>query len=338
MIAEIVSCAVFLAACLAPGFTLRLASSAVVLLVYAKQEYDVLSKKAQEAQVEYETKIGDLRDQISTLEAGLRAAHDQHRAMTAESEGYKAGFHSLKESMHVLSEYTRERVAQNEETITLFNEAQATHTTTINELRQHLAVREAQNRALLRENENYKSGSLYLEGSILTLSEDLANARETVAQHEVEITRFKERNLVLESHVDERDDRIALLSESFDRATSSVIALERKLEQKTKEATDWKDLFERHPDLGVARRYQARQRDSRASDFSNTSELSFPDLLAAQDLEIDQLKVKISECHAQLAMCQCKNLMGPKAAFVAEARFKESMARSEHHDIYSMTD
>jgi chromosome segregation ATPase len=257
--------------------------------------------------------------------------------MTAESEGYKAGFHSLKESMHVLSEYAQERAAQHDETITFFNEAQATHATTINELRQQFSMREAQNRALVRENKKYKSSSLFLEGSIHTLSEDLINARETVAQHEVEITRFKERNLVLESRVDERDDRIAFLSESYERAASSIVSLERKLEQKTKEAADWKDLFERHPDLSVARRYQARQRDSRASDFSNMSELSLPDLLAAQDQEIDQLKVKISECHAQLAMCQCKNLMGPKAAFAAEARL-ESMARSERHDTYSVTD
>lgn len=307
--------------------------------MYGKQKYDALHKKAREAQAKYETKIADLRDRISTLEAGLHATRDQNRAMTAESEGYKAGFHSLKESMHVLSEYAKQRAAQHDETITLFNEAQATHTTTINELRQQLSMREAQNRALIGENKKYKSSSLFFEGSIHTLSEDLINARETVAQHEVEITRFRERNLVLESRVDERDDRIASLTESYERAASSVVSLEQKLEQRTKEAADWKDLFERHPDLSVARRYQARQRDSRGSSFSNLniSELSLPDLLAAQDQEIDQLKVKISECHAQLAMCQCKNLMGPKAAFAAEARL-ESMARSERHDTYSVTD
>ncbi|KAJ2930493.1 hypothetical protein H1R20_g6606, partial [Candolleomyces eurysporus] len=307
-----------LAMCLAGQAGLGRASAAFALLVHAKHAYNFLAAAVQERQAKDEATIIGLQRILSALEAEVLPTSARNRALMEENKEYKASSLSMQASLHALSEElskAREMMDQHEATITHLKEAHAKdEVTTDAELWQQLSTFEAQNCVLVEENKKYKTSSLSLKESIRTLSKDLLNARETVAQHDETITGLKEGKLVLESAVGYRDKRLAFLSKTCEDVASSVIVLQQKLEQKTKEAADWKDLY-MHPDLNAVRPHQARHREASGS---NTSDLSPTGMIAAKNQEIAQLKDRISECHAQLAMCRCGNLLA-KARLEAKA-------------------
>ncbi|RXW23003.1 hypothetical protein EST38_g2853 [Candolleomyces aberdarensis] len=248
-----------------------------------------------EAQAKHETTIAELQRQLPTLEADLLATSSRNCALEKENEGYKTSTLSMQDFIHTLSEdlsKAREREAEDDATITHLKDTQANHETTSAELRQQVSTFEAQNRVLTEDNEKNKTISLSLKESIHTLSKDLSNAREKVAQHDATITNFEQRNLELEGKVAERNQRVFALSQTCEEAASSVVVLRVELEQKTKEAADWKDLFV-HSDLNTSRPDQAKYR--RWASEPGAVEPSLTGIITAKDQEIAQLKDRISE-------------------------------------------
>jgi hypothetical protein len=108
-----------------------------------------------------------------------------------------------------------------------------------------------------------------MQESISILSEDLSDARERVAQYDTANIDLTERNLELETKLYHSDDRTVRLSQKYSKAASSAAVLQQALNQKTKEAADWKDLY-MHPDAHSPRSYKARQQRAK-SDTSNNS-------------------------------------------------------------------
>ncbi|KAJ2923638.1 hypothetical protein H1R20_g13456, partial [Candolleomyces eurysporus] len=239
--------------CLAPVPTLASAALALLIHTIHTEKEKMRWLKLRERQAKDEATITELRENLSKLEAELLSTSARNRSLTEQNKEFEARTLSMQESIHNLSEdisKAREMLiiiflvaALHDATITYPKEAQAKHESASTQLRQQVSTFEAQNRVLTEDNEKHKTISLSLKESIHGLSEELLNAREKVAQHDATITDFEERNLVLEHTVAERNKQIALLSRTCEDAASSVIVLRRELEQKTKEAADWKDLF-----------------------------------------------------------------------------------------------
>ncbi|KAJ2923639.1 hypothetical protein H1R20_g13457, partial [Candolleomyces eurysporus] len=294
MLAEIaVLAAIFISAVSqSPGLTL--ASAALALLIQARKEQNALAAKAQERQAKDEATVTELREHLRTLEAELTSISARNRALMEENEGCKTGSRSMKELIHTLSEdifNARERAVQHNATITGSKETQAKFETTIAELQQRLSTFEAQNQALTEENEDYKTNSLSVKESIRTLSEDLSKAKERGAQHDTAMIALHERNLALQVMVDERDKQIVRLSETSEKAASSTIVLRQELDQKTKEAADWKDLYT-NLEPHAARPYQRARWP-----VPETFEPSLTGIMAAKDQEIARLEDRVSEWH-----------------------------------------
>jgi hypothetical protein len=164
----------------------------------------------------------------------------------------------------------------------------------------------AHNHSLTEQNEEYKTSALFIQESIRILSEDLSNARERVAQYDTAVTDLTERNLMLESTVSARDQRIAHLSQTCYKASSSAVVLRQALDQKEKEAADWRDLYlNPDPNFKPPRSYRGKRQEASGS---RPKELSLTGIIAGKDQEIAQLKDRIAECNSQLSMCTCTRL------------------------------
>ncbi|RXW16851.1 hypothetical protein EST38_g9001 [Candolleomyces aberdarensis] len=158
----------------------------LALLVQARyREQLTLFAKVQKRQSKDEATIAELRERLSTLEAQLRSTIAQNHTLAEENQGYKVRSLSMQESIETLYEdllSTRGREAQRDETIAELEEARAKDETTILTLNERLLSTSAEKRALAEENKRYE----------VTLSADLSNAKEEVAQHSTTITDLKE--------------------------------------------------------------------------------------------------------------------------------------------------
>jgi chromosome segregation ATPase len=279
-------------------------------------QHDATITSSKETQVKCEGRIAELRQQLLTLDV-------QICALTEENEQHKISSLSLGHHSHTLSgelSSAREMVTQHEATITDLKEAQVKQETTSAELRQQISKLEAQNRTWTEESEECKSNALFMQESIQTLSQDLLHAIHRVDQHQTTITELKGQNLVLESGVVHRDKQIASLSQTCEEASSKVIIIRRELEQKTKESADWRDLYTVHRSPNVARLYQERRRQEASQSNTLRSRPSLATIIATKDQEIARLIDRVSECHSQLALCQCSGL---------NSRLQQDLSRSE---------
>ncbi|KAJ2935633.1 hypothetical protein H1R20_g1461, partial [Candolleomyces eurysporus] len=128
----------------------------------------------------------------------------------------------------------------------------------------------------------------------------VAEFREHIAQHDATIADLKERNLELESTIKDRDEQISMACEALNQEViqgkAVISSLRREVEEKTKEAQDWKEysMYREYP--FSARAYPARQ-DS----FEPTS---LTGIIAEKTQKIEELKDRLSECHSQLTSIQ----------------------------------
>ncbi|RXW11812.1 hypothetical protein EST38_g14043 [Candolleomyces aberdarensis] len=182
---------------------------------------------------------------------------------------------------------------------TRMREMSAKYDTMAAELREHISTVQAEcarNRALTEENREYINRSLTMQESIYTLSEDLSKAREAVAQHDTTIADLKERNLGLESAIKDKDEQISKAAEALDkevaRGKAAISSLQRELQEKSKEAQDWKEYSKYREYHFSARPSPTRQQDA--------SELSLTGIIAEKNQRIQELQDRLSECCSQL--------------------------------------
>ncbi|KAJ2911722.1 hypothetical protein MD484_g8691, partial [Candolleomyces efflorescens] len=291
---------IVLALALAPGPALI--STAFTFLFHKRQEQNVLVTQMQERQTKYEATLDELRENLSRHEADLLQARAQNRSLAKRNEEYQDSALSTQQSMLDLSQElskARESVAEHTATIAQLKAADASAVTElwqkVSTLESDLRARDTQNRDLMEENAKHKSCALSMQESIRILSEDLLDARQRAAQYDTANIDLTERNLKLEAKLCDSDDRLAQMSQKCSKAASSAVVLQQALDQKTKEAADWKDLY-MHPEAHPPPPYKARQQRS-ASDTSLTS------IIASKNEQIAKLEDRVSECHALLDMC-----------------------------------
>ncbi|KAJ2921221.1 hypothetical protein H1R20_g15871, partial [Candolleomyces eurysporus] len=258
------------------------------------------------AQAQDKSTIAGLQQQLSTLEKRLLLTSDENLALAEENKECKTDSLSLQEVSDILSEdllSARREVDQHHAMITGLEKVRAKDKTTIADLRQQVSKLKkrllstiAENRALGEKNE---ADSLSTQKSIDTLSKDLSSARQEVDQHNATITHLKAAQAKCEAKNDKlREKLVAVSAENVSMSARSLTlveenasrlaALQQELEQKTKAAAYWKDLYTRSH-LDTAQSQQARRgREESKSDASET-EPSPTGIIPRPNQEIAQL-------------------------------------------------
>lgn len=201
---------------------------------------------------------------------------------------------------------TQERQTKDEATIAELREQ-------LTALGEHLDSTTTLNRALVEECEGLrKSRSVTLE-CIHTLSKELSEVRETMAQHEATIADLDAHSIVLKATMGEQQKQMDYASQ---KAASNIFDLQQELKQKAKEAEDWKDMYRYHLNHGAApasRRYIHHAQTAnqpRLGDMLDLGSLSLTGIIAAKDQEVEELKDRLAECHSQLTLCSCPKSNG----------------------------
>ncbi|RXW13384.1 hypothetical protein EST38_g12472 [Candolleomyces aberdarensis] len=124
----------------------------------------------------------------------------------------------------------------------------------------------------------------------------VAELREYIAQHDATIVDLKERNLGLESTIKDRDEQISKVCEALNlevtQGKAVISSLRREVEEKTKEAQDWKEYSKYREHHFSARPPLTTEQDA--------SELSLTGIIPEKTRKIEELRDRFSECYSQL--------------------------------------
>ncbi|KAJ2930489.1 hypothetical protein H1R20_g6604, partial [Candolleomyces eurysporus] len=246
--------------CNAPG--LALASVVLAFLIRANKAYYALEKKMQETQARSETTISELQRHMSTLKAELQSTSAHNRALTKMQEAIvelRRKLSTLEAELQSTSARNRVLTEENQEYLkyyALTQEMQAKSETTIAELQRHLSTLEAE----------LHSTSVWNRALV---GETMAYMTQIAADTQARET----------------------LDQEFEQAKATISVLQRELKDKTKEASDWKDLYLQSSNSPTHR--HAVQR-------GDTPSVSVAGIIAEKDQMIETLRDRLSECYIQL--------------------------------------
>ncbi|KAJ2911724.1 hypothetical protein MD484_g8694, partial [Candolleomyces efflorescens] len=215
---------------------------------------------------------------LSTREAELRLANAQKRALTEENEKM------------------REKLAKSE--------------TALAQLQKRLSTLEVQFRSSKAQNRDLKVENKGMQKEQTASKATIAKLQAQSTRLEAELQTTCARNNVLMEEKTERLSRIAAdadtreaLSREIDQGKMSALSLQQRLEEKTKEAKDWKDLHLRSSTNPSHR--QAIQR-------GDTSSITVAGIMDEKDHIIKQLNDRLSECHSLLRATSTLNPQAPE--------------------------
>ncbi|KAJ2936061.1 hypothetical protein H1R20_g1032, partial [Candolleomyces eurysporus] len=258
-------------------------------LLFKNKFVDALSKEvsnARERRVQDRAAFLRLKRSNTELELEVADLTEGNRVLGEENQKHESVLLSMKEDMDALSEdlsKARELAAQHEATITSLAQRNMVLEPVVSEAK--LLATNDGNGDLMEDKEQYKI-------SLISMQRDVDTLTNLQPKHDGIIADLKKQEEELKFALDLKTQENNDLEQKLSRS-------EAGLKEKIEELADWKEFCK------LPRRPESMHLIQIRQNASDSEKPSLRSILADQDHEIEKLREKLSQCHSQLALCNC---------------------------------